>query len=277
MQPKRGPASGRNLARRSSFNRLFARRLENLSRGSASSTPTCAWSSCNQRYQQLFEYPAAWVAWPARSRPDPYNAKRGWWDRRCPMRRRAAPAHRRAGKAHQSPHLAGSFRTEVLEISRQSDAGRRIRDQLISYVTAYKLAQPRAQRLMRRSMIGLCTHRRATARNASWPRPRFLPIRPTILRRAFSLRASQRPGSADDLSAPCFHLVGAAGLTPEASLQTAALHLRAWWARPKRRWSLAENCWGGLLYISRLDSGAQEARLDTLPWLKCQPLRPNSP
>jgi len=239
------------------FNReLLRAALENLSQGvSVVDVDLClvAW---NQRYQQMFDYPAGMVAV---GRPIEelirYNATRGWVvtpDVDAAVARRLA--YMRAGKAYS--HERELPNGTVLEILGNPMPGGGF---VTSYsdVTAYKRAQRALQeanetlefRVVQRTvelteLNGELAMAKISADRANHAKTRFLAaashdlVQPLTAARLF-ISSVDRTRLAPSSAA----LVGQA--------ETALV--------------AAENLLGGLLDISRLDAGAQEAHLEHFP------------
>jgi Na+/proline symporter/signal transduction histidine kinase len=239
------------------FNReLLRAALENLSQGVSVVGANLCLVAWNQRYQQLFEYPPGMVA-VGRPIEDliRYNATRGWVvsaDVDAAVARRLA--FMRAGKAHS--HERELPNGTVLEIRGNPMRGGGF---VTSYsdITAYKSAQRALQeanetledRVVQRT-------RELTALNAELAEAKIAAERANEAKTRFLATASHdlvQPMTAARLF---ISSVDRAGLSPSSAplVGQAEVALIA-----------AENLLGGLLDISRLDAGAQEAHAEHFP------------
>jgi len=233
------------------FNReLLRAALENLSQGVSVVDANLSLVAWNQRYQQLFNYPAGMVAV---GRPIEhlirYNATRGWVvtpDVDAAVARRLA--HMRAGKAHS--HERELPNGTVLEILGNPMPGGGF---VTSYsdVTAYKRAQ-RALQEANETLEDRVAQRTGelTTLNAELAIAKISAERANEAKTRFLATASHdlvQPMTAARLfisSVDRAHLLpSSAALVGQAETALVA----------------AENLLGGLLDISRLDAGAQEA------------------
>jgi Na+/proline symporter/signal transduction histidine kinase len=239
------------------FNReLLRAALENLSQGVSVVDADLCLVAWNQRYQQLFEYPDGMVA-VGRPIEDliRYNAQRGWVvsaDVDAAVARRLA--HMRAGKAHS--HERELPDGKVLEILGNPMPGGGF---VTSYsdVTAYKRAQ-RALQEANETLEDRVVQRTGelTALNFELAEAKISADRANEAKTRFLATASHdlvQPMTAARLfisSVDRFQLLpSSAALVGQAEAALVA----------------AENLLGGLLDISRLDAGAQEAHPEHFP------------
>jgi len=236
------------------FNReLLRAALENLSQGVSVVDANLSLVAWNQRYQQLFDYPAGLVA-VGRPIQDliRYNATRGWVvsaDVEAAVERRLA--FMRAGKPHS--HERELPNGTVFEILGNPMPGG-------GFVTSYSdvTAHKRAQRALQEANETLEDRvvqrtRELTALNAELAEAKIAAERANEAKTRFLATASH------DLVQPmtAARLFISSVDSSELSPSSAPLVGQA-----ETALVAAENLLGGLLDISRLDAGAQDAHLE---------------
>ena len=239
------------------FNReLLRAALENLSQGVSVVDANHCLVAWNRRYQQLFDYPSAMIA-VGRPIEDliRYNATRGWLvtaDVEAAVARRLS--FMRTGKAHS--HERELPNGTVLEILGNPMPGGGF---VTSYsdVTAYKRAQRALQESNETLEVRVTQRtRELTALNAELADAKNAAERANEAKTRFLATASH------DLVQPmtAARLFISSVDRDQVSPSTAPLVAQA-----EAALIAGENLLGGLLDISRLDAGAQEAHLEHFP------------
>src|SRR3984893_624071 len=239
------------------FNReLLRAALENLSQGVSVVDANHCLVAWNQRYQQLFDYPPAMVA-VGRPIEDliRYNATRGWLvsaDVDAAVARRLS--FMRAGKAHS--HERELPNGTVLEILGNPMPGGGF---VTSYsdVTAYKRAQRALQESNETLEVRVTQRtRELTALNAELADAKNAAERANEAKTRFLATASH------DLVQPMTAArLFISSVDPDQVSPSAAPLV----AQAEAALIAGENLLGGLLDISRLDAGAQDAHVEHFP------------